>query len=76
MLQVSRARAGGRGDGEKEIDRWKKRARARGWSREFEESVKGFDCNGGKRVVAGVGGGGARGDKMKQKWHKMTQNGR
>lgn len=44
MLQVSRARAGGREDGE-EIDRWKKRARARGWSREFEESVKGFDCN-------------------------------
>lgn len=50
MLQVSRARAGGRGDGE-EIDRWKKRARARGWSREFEGSVKGFDCNGRKRVV-------------------------
>lgn len=70
MLQVSRARAGGRGDGE-EIDRWKKRARARGWSREFEESVKGFGCNGGKRVMAGRGGGavGARGEKMKQKWH-------
>lgn len=51
MLQVSRAEreGAGRGDGEeKEIDRWKKRARARGWSREFEESVKEFDCNGGK----------------------------
>lgn len=66
MLQVSRARAGGRGrgDGGKEIDRWKKKARARGWSRELEESVKGFDCNGGKRVVVvvvgwwGVGFGG------------------
>lgn len=57
MLQVSRARAGGSGDGE-EIDRWKKRARARGWSREFEGSVKGFDCNGGKRVMAeGCSGG-------------------
>lgn len=67
MLQVSRARAGGRGDGE-EIDRWKKRARARGWSREFEGSVKGFDCNGGKEW-------GACEEKMKQKWHKITQNG-
>lgn len=59
MLQVSRTeREGeGRGDGErKEIDRWKKRERARGWPREFEESVKGFDCSREK---------GTRGEKMK-----------
>lgn len=69
MLQVSRARAGGRGDGEKEIDRWKKRARARGWSREFEQSVKGLDCNGGKRVV---GGGGVRGGTWRENEAKMA----
>lgn len=49
MLQVSRIEGRGRGkktrQTEKEIDRWKKRERARGWPREFEESVKGFDCS-------------------------------
>lgn len=30
--------------GREETDRWKKRARTRGWPREFERSVKGFDC--------------------------------
>lgn len=41
----------------KEIDRWKKRERTRGWPREFEESVKGFDCSREK---------GTRGVKVKQ----------
>lgn len=38
-----RRRRGGRGD--KEIDRWKKAERTRGWPREFEGRVKGFDCS-------------------------------
>lgn len=50
----------------REIDRWKKRARTRGWPREFEKSVKGFDCSCEK---------GIHGEKMEQEWHKMTQNG-
>lgn len=28
----------------RETGRWKKRARTRGWPREFERNVKGFDC--------------------------------
>lgn len=44
VLQVSRAdREWERR--ETEIDRWKKRERVRGWPREFEGSVKGFDCS-------------------------------
>lgn len=38
---------------EKEIDRWKKSERARGWSREFGGSVKGFDCSRQKRDTCG-----------------------
>lgn len=34
---------GGRRD--EEIDRWKKAKRTRGWPREFEGRVKGFDCS-------------------------------
>lgn len=67
MLQVSRREREGRGDGLKkgEGDRqMEKKARTRGWLREFEESVKGFDCSEEK---------GTHGEKMKQKWHKMTK---
>lgn len=64
MLQVSRTEREGRGD--EEIDRWKKRERKRGWPREFEGSVKGFDCSREK---------GTHGVKMKRKGHEMTRNG-
>lgn len=37
----------------RETDRWKKRARTRGWPREFERSVKGFDCCVGKGDTLG-----------------------
>lgn len=46
------------GRGDEEIDRWKKRERTRGWPRDFEESLKGFDCSRQK---------GTHGVKMKQK---------
>ncbi len=61
MLQVSRTEREGEGRGDREreeIDRWKKRERTRGWPREFEESVKEFDCS---REM------GTRGEKMKGK---------
>lgn len=64
MLQVSRTEREGEGRGAAEktrgrkTDRWKKRERTRGWPREFEESVKGFDCSREE---------GKRGEKMRQK---------
>lgn len=54
----------------RETDRWKKRARTRGWPREFERSVKGFDCC--------VEKGDTLGEKWSEngtKWQKMATQG-
>lgn len=54
----------------RETDRWKKRARTRGWPREFERSVKGFDC-----CVEKGGHAGRKWSENGTKWQKMATQG-